>query len=269
MNIFKNTTVVVTGASSGIGRALAKNLANKGATVVAAARNIQKLEELVDECPSGSILPFVCDVTNEQNCIDLIDFANRQHNPMKVLINNAGISMRAVFADLDTDVIKRVMDVNFWGAVYCSRAAMKTLLKNKGSIVGISSLAGYLGLPGRTGYSASKFALQGFLEVVRSENRKHGLHVLTACPTFTASNIRKTALDKDGNVQAESSRDEAKLMTAEEVARQVIKAIERRQDELIIGFKGKFAIWFKKRFPKMAEKLTYREIASEPGSPFK
>ncbi len=177
--------------------------------------------------------------------------------------------MRALFVDTEIDVIKKLMDVNFWGTVYCTKFALPYLLKSKGSVTGVSSIAGYKGLPGRTGYSASKFAIHGFLEVLRIENMKKGLHVLTACPGFTASNIRNTALAADGSQQGESPRDEEKMMTANEVAERIVNAIRKRKDRLTLTFQGKLTVWLNKFFPAMLDKMVYNHMAKEENSPLK
>ncbi|MEI8205236.1 MAG: SDR family NAD(P)-dependent oxidoreductase, partial [Bacteroidota bacterium] len=169
---------------------------------------------------------------------------------------------------LELKVIKKVMDVNFWGAVYCTHYALPHLLKTGGSVVGVSSIAGYKGLPGRTGYSASKFALQGFLEVLRIENLKTNLHVLIACPGFTASNIRKTALAKDGSQQGESPRAEEKMMSAELVAEEIVKAIIKRKKLLLLTTQGKMTVLLNKFFPFFMDKMVYNHMAKEPDSPF-
>ena len=186
-----------------------------------------------------------------------------------VLINNAGISMRAVFEKTDLNVIRQLMDINFWGTVYCTKYALPHLLKSKGSVVGISSIAGKKGLPGRTGYSASKFAMEGFLETLRTENLKTGLHVLVACPGFTASNIRNTALAADGNTQGESPRDEKKMMQPEEVARRIYKAVEGRKRDIIMTRDGKLTVFLNKFFPAMMDKVVYNHMAKEADSPFR
>ena len=176
--------------------------------------------------------------------------------------------MRALFEELDLEVVRKVMDVNFWGTVYCTKYALPWLLKTEGSLIGVSSIAGYKGLPGRTGYSASKFAMQGFLEVVRIENLKKGLHVLIACPGFTRSNIRKVALAKDGSAQGESPRNEDEMMSAEEVAVHILKAIKKRKPELILTMQGKLTVWLNKFFPGWVDKMVYSHMAKEPDSPF-
>jgi short-subunit dehydrogenase len=146
---------------------------------------------------------------------------------------------------------------------------MPYLLKSKGSLVGVSSIAGYKGLPGRSGYSASKFAIQGLLEVIRSENRKTGLHVLIACPGFTSSNIRNSALSKDGKKQGESPRDEDKMMSSEEVATRIYKAVYKRRRSIILTTQGKMIVLFSRLLPFYVDRRIYKVMAQEPDSPFK
>jgi short-subunit dehydrogenase len=177
--------------------------------------------------------------------------------------------MRALFADLDLAVLKQIMDINFWGTVYCSKYAMPHLLKEKGSILGVNSIAGIKGLPGRTGYSASKFAMNGFMEALRIENLKTGLHVGVICPGYTASNIRNAALNKDANQQAESPFDESKLMPAETVADYMVKMVLQRQNNLVLTTQGKLTQWLNKFFPNLVDSLVYKTLAKEKDSPFK
>jgi len=180
-----------------------------------------------------------------------------------VLVNNAGISMRALFNDLDLVVLKKLIDVNFWGMVYCTKYALPELLKSNGSVVGISSGAAYHGFPGRTGYSASKFALNGFLEALRIENLKIGLHVLVAVPGFTASNIRYTALVKDGTQQGDTSMDEGKMMKPERVAQLLVEAINKRKRTLVITNQAKLMVLLDKIMPAWLDKLLYRHFTKE------
>jgi dehydrogenase/reductase SDR family member 7B len=266
----KDRVVVITGASSGIGKALAEEFAAKGSKVVLAARSIDKLESTRQALSAAgvSVLTVPCDVTIENDCRNLVEKAVAEFGTIHVLINNAGISMRALFADLDLNVLRQIMDTNFWGAVYCTRFAMPYLLANKGSLVGISSIAGKKGLPGRTGYSASKFALEGFLETLRTENLKKNLHVLVACPGFTSSNIRSKALGKDGSVQGESPRNEQKMMQPGEVASRIYSAVVHRKRDLILSTDGKLTVWLNKFFPAWMDKMVYNHMAKEPDSPF-
>jgi len=266
----KNKVIIITGASSGIGRALAKEFAAKGARLSLGARRTELLEQLQQELPETEILITKTDVSDENDCRALIEETIKRFGQIDVLINNAGISMRAIFEEVDTKVIRQLMDVNFFGTVYCSKFALPYLLKTKGSLVGVISIAGYVGLPGRTGYSASKFAIRGFLDTVRIENLKKGLHVLVAAPGFTASEVRKVALTTDGTQQGETPRDESKMMSAEECARHIVRAIEKRKRELILTFtEGKLTVFLGKFFPSLLDKLTYSHMSKEPNSPFK
>jgi dehydrogenase/reductase SDR family member 7B len=263
----KDKVVLITGASSGIGKALAYECARQGARLVLASRTGTSDPELLKI--TSSVLFVPTDVTRESDCESMVRQAVGKFGRIDVLVCNAGISMRALFTEVDLDVIRRLMDTNFWGTVYCTKYALPYLLQVKGSLVGISSVAGYKGLPGRTGYSASKFAMQGFLEVLRIENLKKGLHVLIACPGFTASNIRNVALSKDGTSQGETPLDESKLMTAEEVARQIVIAISKKKDRLILTTQGKMTVLLNKFFPKFMDKMVYNHMAKEANSPFK
>lgn len=266
----KNKVVVITGASSGIGRALAKEFASKGARLALGARRTELLENLRIELRGTEILIKKTDVSNEDDCRILIEETVEKYGQIDVLINNAGISMRALFEDVDLKVIRNLMDVNFYGTVYCTKFALPHLLKTKGSLVGVISIAGYVGLPGRTGYSASKFAIRGFLDTVRIENLKKGLHVLVAAPGFTASEVRKAALTEDGSQQGETPRDESKMMSAEECARHIVHAIGKRKRSLILTFtEGKLTVLLGKFFPALLDKLTYKHMAKESNSPIK
>jgi short-subunit dehydrogenase len=266
---FKNKIAIITGASSGIGKALVYELAKRGARIVAGARSIEALQKIRDEllASGAEIIPVKTDVTHPEDCAKLINQSVESFGGIDLMINNAGISMRALFNDLEVDVIKKVMDVNFWGTVYCSKYALPYLLKSKGSLVAVSSIAGYKGLPGRAGYSASKFAIHGLMEVIRIENMKKGLHVLTACPGFTASNIRNTALAADGSAQGESPRNEAKMMSAEEVALHIINAVKTRKNTLTLTSQGKLTVLLNKFFPNYLNKMVYDHFAKETDSP--
>lgn len=262
---------VITGASSGIGKATAQIFAQDGYQVVLAARSIDKLQKLAAQLESNGVkaLPVRCDVSQEKDCSNLMRAAVDAYGRIDVLVNNAGISMRAAFIDLDLKVLKQSMDINFWGTVYCTKYALPYLLKSKGSVVGVSSIAGFRGLPARTGYSASKFAMNGFLEALRTENLQTGLHVLTLCPGYTASNIRSTALTEKGEQQGESPRNEGKMMQPEEVAQIMLKGIKRRKKVIVLTFTGKMTVFLNKWFNSFMDKVTYNYIKKEPDSPFK
>lgn len=268
----KDKVVIITGASSGIGLACAREFAHRGALVSVCARSADKLEEIKSEFDAAGhkLLVTEADVSREEDCKRLIDNTVREFGKIDILINNAGMSMRALFVDLHLDVMRKLMDINFWGTVYCTKYALPYILEQKGSVVGVSSIAGFIGLPGRAGYSASKYAMHGFLNTLRVENLKKGLHVLIVAPGFTASNIRKTALTADGSAQGETPRNENKMMSAEEVALRIIKAIQKRKRTLILTFvEGKLTVFLSKWLPALVDKLSYNVMAKEPDSPFK
>jgi len=266
----KNKVVVITGASSGIGRAMAKEFASKGAKLILGARRIEMLEELLLELPGVEVLIKRTDVSIENDCRELIEASIKRFGQIDVLINNAGISMRALFEDVELKVIRQLMEVNFFGTVYCTKYALPHLIKSKGSLVGVISIAGFVGLPGRTGYSASKFAVRGFLDTVRIENSKNGLHVLVAAPGFTASEVRKSALTYNGSLQGITPRNEDNMMSSEQCAHHIVKAIQNRKRQLILTFvEGKLAVFVAKFFPSLLDRVTYRHMAREPRSPLK
>lgn len=271
MKTLKDKVIVITGASSGIGEAMAKVYAARGAKVVLGARNVQKLQLLAGEIRERGGLAAYCgvDVTRPEECRALIDTAVREFGGLDVLICNAGISMRALFDDVDLEVLHKLMDVNFWGTVNCCKFALPYLQASKGSIVGVSSVAGLHGLPARTGYSASKYAMTGFLETLRIENLKKGLHVMIACPGFTASNVRFSALTADGSQQGETPRDEARMMTPDEVARIVERGILRRKRLCLMENEGRATHLVKKFAPGFLDRMFYLVMSKEPDSPLK
>ena len=262
----RNKTIIITGASSGIGLACARAFAHHGANLVLGARRFVDLCAIAQSLEKAHGIRAVavqCNVASEMDCKALVQQATATFGRVDVLVNNAGISMRALFTHLDLDVLHRLMDVNFWGAVYCTKYAMTELLRSKGSVVAVSSIAGYRGLPGRTGYSASKFALQGFMESLRVENLRTGLHVMVACPGFTSSNIRQTALDASGGEQGETSMDEGKMMTAEAVAARIVQGVIRRKRTLIMTRQGKLAVLMNKLLPAWVDRQVYKLFAKE------
>lgn len=263
--------IIITGASSGIGRSLALECARRNARVVVAARREELLTDLARQVEEfgAEVLVVKADVSIETDCENLVNKTVERFGRIDILINNAGVSMRALFEDVEIDVLRRIIDINFWGTVYCTHYALPWLLKSHGSLIGISSVAGFKGLPGRTGYSASKFAMQGFLESVRTENRKRGLHVLVVCPGFTRSEIREKAFTAKGNPQGVSPRNESNLMDPAEVARKTIRAVLRKRRLLILTIEGKFIIALQRLFPTMLDGIVYRQMAREPDSPFR
>jgi dehydrogenase/reductase SDR family member 7B len=267
----KDKVVIITGATSGIGKALAFEFGLRGSKVLITGRNTEALSTVTLELRAkGVITHAVCaDVTLPADNKRMAEEAVKVFGGIDVLINNAGISMRAIFEDVDPQVIQRVMDINFYGVVYATKYCLSEIIRVKGSIVGISSIAGFRGLPGRTGYSASKFALNGFLESLRTELLKSGVHVLTACPGFTASNIRKRSLTLDGSSQGESPRQEEKMMTAEECAAHIYKATVNRKRSLILTFQGKLVVFLNKWLPSLTDRIVYNIMRKEANTPIR
>ena len=255
MSIFTNKIVVITGGSEGIGKALVDAFLQKGAKVATCGRNYDKLYQLQSTYPGKPLLIHTADVSKETDCRNFIDAIIKSFGTIDILINNAGISMRSQLAEVEFDTLRKVMDTNFWGTVYCTKMALPYILKNKGTVVGVSSIAGYRGLPGRSGYSASKFAVNGWLEAIRTELLDSGTNIMWVCPGFTTSNIRNVALNKEGQSQGESPMDEGKMMSAAECAVHILSAIEKRKRSLVLTFTGKRTVFLNRFFPSIADKL--------------
>lgn len=267
----KDKVVIVTGASSGIGLATAREFALQGAKVVFSARSFEiiKQEEEKLRNMGCDVFAIKTDVSVEKDCKNLIEKTIEKYGKIDVLINNAGISMRAFFKEVDLNVLKQLMDVNFWGTVYCTKYALPFLLESKGSVVGVSSIAGFIGLPGRTGYSASKFAMHGFLETLRTEHLNDGLHVLILCAGYTKSNIRYKALLADGSPQGTTPREEEKMMMPEEVAKIIVKCVKQRVDFKVLSIEGKLSYYLKIFFPRLIQKSALKNIEKEGEMPKK
>jgi short-subunit dehydrogenase len=255
---FKNKVVVVTGGTEGIGKALVTALIERGAKVATCGRNHDKLYRLQTEFPAADLHTMVTDVSSENDCRRFMETTIKVFGGIDILINNAGVSMRALLKETDVDVIRKVMDINFYGTVYSTKYALESIIARKGTIVGVSSIAGYRGLPGRSGYSASKFAVQGWLEAIKTELMADGVHVMWVCPGFTTSNIRNAALNKDGTSHGETPMDENKMMSAAECAGHILKAIRKKKRTLVLTFTGKRTVFMQKFFPKLSDKLVYK-----------
>jgi NADP-dependent 3-hydroxy acid dehydrogenase YdfG len=260
--------VVITGATSGIGKGLADAALQKGARIAVCGRDGNKLQQAFDQ-NNERIVCVQADVSKEADCANFINAVLQKWGKVDVLLNNAGISMRALFEDADVSVIKELMDINFWGTVYCTKYALPSIRQQKGVIAGISSIAGYRGLPGRTGYSASKFAMQGFLEALRTELLNTGVHVMWLSPGFTSSNIRNTARSATGAAQQETPLDESKLMSAEQCANIILDAIAHKKRTVVMTGQGKLTVWLNKLLPSFLDRLVYKHFLKEKDSPLK
>jgi short-subunit dehydrogenase len=263
MSNFTDKIVVITGGSDGIGKALVAQFLALGAKVATCGRNENKLSLLAAEFPSSNLYTAQVDVSKQDESEAFIKQVVDNWGRIDVLINNAGISMRALVSEVSVQTLQNVMDINFWGTVYCTKAALASIQQNKGVIVGVSSIAGYRGLPGRSGYSASKFALNGWLEALKTELYASGTHVMWVCPGFTTSNIRNAALDKNAKAQGESPMDEGAMMSSEQCATHIIHAIEKRKRSLVLTFTGKRTVFMNKFFPAWADKLVHHFFFKE------
>ena len=257
-DFFKNKVVAITGGSEGIGKALVDALIPLGAKIATCGRNQDKLYNLQVQYSNQMLHTIVADVSRYDDCKNFINSTIDTYGGIDILINNAGISMRALLQDAEVDVIRKVMDINFFGTVYCTKLALNSIIERKGIIVGVSSIAGYRGLPGRSGYSASKFAVNGWLEAIRTELLNTGVNVMWVCPGFTRSNIRNAALNNKGQAQGESPLNERDLMSSQECANHIIKAIAKKKRTKVLSFSGKQTVFMNKFFPSLTDKLVRR-----------
>ncbi len=252
---FKDKVVAVTGGSDGIGKALTEQLLAMGSKVATCGRNQDKLYDLQVANAGKPLHTMVADVSNFNDCSNFITSTLSTFGGIDILINNAGISMRGLIKETDISVLKKVMDINYYGTVYCTKLALSSIIERKGTIVGVSSIAGYRGLPGRSGYSASKFAVNGWLEAIRTELAPDGVNVMWVSPGFTTSNIRNVALNNKGQAQGESPMDEGQMMSSDECAAHILKAIVKRKRSLVLTFTGKRTVFMNKFFPLWTDKL--------------
>lgn len=260
---------IVTGGSSGIGKSLVLKYANEGYAVVFTGRNGERMAQVAEELGERPHLALELDAGDKDHNQKMVDETIQKFGRIDVLVCNAGISMRALFEEVDLDVFKSLMDINFYGAIYATKFALPHLLESKGTIIAISSINGWRSTPARSAYSSSKFAMQGFFESLRTEVMTRGVHVLVVCPGFTSSNIRNAALTADGTVQGESPRDEKKMMTSDEVAERTYKAAQKRKRDLILTFQGKMAVILNKIIPSRLDKMIYNMMKKEPDNPLK
>lgn len=265
------SVAIITGGSSGIGKALVHKYASEGYAVVFTGRNEERMSEVEAELTEKGheFLGLRLDAGSLEDNKKMVEDSIEKYGRIDVLVCNAGISMRALFEELDIEVFEKVMQINFNGALYATKFALPHLLESKGSIIGISSINGWRGTPARTAYTASKYAMQGFYESLRTEVMKRGVNVLVVCPGFTGTNIRNQALAADGSSQGESPRDESKMMTSDEVADRTFAAMKKGKRDLVLTGQGKLAVFLNKWMPGRMDKIVYNVMAKEPDSPFK
>jgi len=262
---FQNKVVAVTGGSEGIGKALVDQLISMGAKVATCSRNQDKLYDLQVKHSGLPLHTLVADVSNLNDCRNFINSTIATFGGIDILINNAGINIRGVLQDIEIEAVEKVMDINFYGTLYCTKLALNSIIERKGTIVGVSSVAGYRGLPGRCGYSASKFAMTGFLEALRTELLDSNVQVMWVCPGFTKSNIRHVPLISKGKLVEVSTAHEDKMMSPEECAAKIIKAIEKRKRTLVFTFADKRTVLMNKLFPSLTDRLVKRFFFKDGG----
>lgn len=259
----KDLVFIVTGASSGIGKALALQLAEKGAKVVLASRSLGSLIEVAKACEARGGHPLVvqCDVSNRGDCAALMHRTLDEFGRLDVLINNAGVTMWAKFDEItDPDALPKMMDINFWGSVWCTYYALPHLKKTKGRIVGISSLTGRAGVPTRSIYAATKHAMAGFFDSLRIEVAESGVSVTMVYPGFVQSEIRGRAMGADGKAIGTSPVKETQVMTAEACASQILSATLQRKREVVMTARGKLGQWLKLIAPSLVDKIAKKAI---------
>jgi short-subunit dehydrogenase len=256
MAVFAGKVVVVTGASQGIGRALCLELAAQRPRLVLAARDATALDAVAAECHArgAETLVVPTDVGDEAACRALVETSVERFGGVDVLVNNAGMGMLARFEDVtDLSLYERLMRVNYLGSVYPTFYALPHLKRSRGQVVAVSSLAGLNGVPLRTAYAATKHAQVGFFDSLRIELRDSGVSVTVIAPYFVQSEIRKRSPGPDGRTVEASPVKEAEIMSAEECARLMVRAMERRQRMLVMSLKGKLGRWAKLMAPGLVD----------------
>ena len=258
----QNNVIIITGASSGIGRALAKQLANKGATLVLAARDGKRLEEVASECKNPDrVVTVRTDVAKPADCENLIKRTIASYGRIDTLINNAGFAMRAAFEELtDLSLLENIMQVNYLGSVSCTYFALPHLKKTRGRIVGISSLAGKTGVPMVSGYAASKHAMAGFFDSLRMEVEAAGVSVTMIYPGFVETEISQRAIGPDGQPVGADKKPRAGVMSAETCARMIIGAATKRKRELVMTTQGKIGLWVKFVAPGVVDRIAQKAM---------
>ena len=261
---FREKTVVVTGASSGIGKALTLQLADEGAWLALAAREVQRLNALVLECQQrgGKAIAIPTDVADESQCCTLIQRTRETYGRIDMLVNNAGMAVVSKLEDLpDLHHFKQVMDVNFYGMVYCTYYALPYIKEASGRIVNVSSLGGVMAIPFNTSYIASKFAVNGFSDSLRMELTKAGVSVTVICPYWVVTEFHERYLDRNGKPKGPSGRGiyTDKTMTANRCAQIILKAARRRKREVLMG-PGRMGVWLKLIAPNLVDKMVVEAV---------
>jgi NAD(P)-dependent dehydrogenase (short-subunit alcohol dehydrogenase family) len=263
---FRGKSVVITGASSGIGRELAIELARRGANLTLAARGAEQLEEAVRACEAvgGKAVAVRADVSEEADCARVAAVAVEAFGGIDVLVNNAGVSMYGRFDEMkDLTVVERLMRINYFGAVACTFHALPHLKARGGLIVAVSSVTGKTGVPTRTAYAASKHAMQGFFDSLRLELAGTGVDVLVVSPYYIATDIRSRALGSDGRPLGASPRDESTdTVPLDECVRRIVLAMERRERDVVIPARIALGLKLKVVAPGVVDRMTLKKTAA-------
>lgn len=271
VTVARMNVIVITGASDGIGAEMARQWAarhGKSCALVLAARSVDKLEAVAAECRSrgAKVLVQRCDVGVQADCIALIDSAMKAFGHLDTLVNNAGMSAHASFEDVtDLGWYETLMRINHWGSVWCTHAALPHLKASKGRLVAVASLAGLIGVPGRTAYSATKFAMTGFFEALRTELQASGVSVTIAYPGVVATDIRYRGFNAAGQAAGKSGLDESDAMSVEECARLIVDGTESRRRDIVMSAKGKLGRWLKLLAPAMVDRMAVKALNKHPG----
>lgn len=270
-NTIVNKITLISGGSSGIGFACAEIFGTAGGKIIITGRDSIKLNHASAQLRKKGIdcTAIVSDVSNEEDCKNLTNQVINKFGGLDLLINNAGMSMRGMVEDTDFNVIKKIMDINFYGSVYLTKLFLPHLIQSKGTIIAISSVAGLKGTPARSGYCASKFAMRGFFESLRIELMNRGVNVMIVFPGYTTSNIRNVAMNEKGEPQKENPLDESTLMSAEVVAKKILKGYLKKKREIVLTTQGKLIKWLNIYFPLLTDRLVYNHFLKEKDSPLK
>jgi short-subunit dehydrogenase len=259
---------VITGASDGIGAEIARQLASQDATLVLAGRSQQKLDAVAAQCRErgAQVLAMAMDVAQEPQCRALVAAAVERFGRIDALVNNAGISAQALFEDVKAEDLhwyEDLMRVNLWGAVWCTHAALPHLKQSRGRIVAVASLAGLVGVPGRTAYSATKFAMTGFFEALRAELKAAGVSVTTAYPGVVATQIRYRGFNAKGEAAGSSGLKEEGAMSVEECGRLIVDGMQQRRREVVMTAQGKLGRFMKLLAPGVVETMALQALKQE------
>lgn len=262
---FDKKVIVVTGAASGIGLAIGRRFARDGARLGLLDQDEAAVQIFAEELRAAGVeaVGLGCDVSREEECQQAIDVVLGCYGGIDVLVNNAGITQRGAFVDTETKVFRRVMEVNFFGSLHCTKAAIGSLLARRGMVIVIESLAGVAPLLGRTGYCASKHALHGLFTSLRAELRGRGLHVMLVCPGFVQTNLQTKALGADGQVTAHPQSLVGRPISASSVAEQVYRGALKRRNLLVLTPVGKLSYWLSRLAPVTYERLMARMLRKE------